>query len=492
MTDSVVVKTSRGALRGERTADSIEVFRGIPFAAPPVGALRYRPPAPATAWDGVRDATRFGPAAMQGARQAPTGGVFAGAFGPSDLGISEDCLTLNVWTPAADGAKRPVMVWIHGGAFRMGTGASPGYDGSTLVRRGDVVVVTLNYRLGVLGFLHQPEIGSVNLGLLDQVAALKWVASEIEAFGGDPDQVTIFGESAGGKSVECLLTMPSAAGLFRRAIAQSTYAPPMDPAASAARAEALVARLGLESPEGLRHVDADALLQADVELMMANPGGATGGAGPVVDGDVLPTATVEALAAGRARGVPLLIGTTLDEARLFGAFAGGGGAAAGDIGPDELVALYRKDLAERGEPNEPADIQSAISTDRMFRQHSIRVAATQSAPQPATYMYLFGWKSQGYEGRLGACHGIELPFVFGTHDAPMGLLAGNSEEARELGLAVQDAWLSFAKTGRPTSDRLPQWPPYNTDDRSTMVLDRESRVEQAPMEAIRLWWEGRL
>lgn len=504
--EAVEVKTTDGALRGERTSAGVAVFRGIPYAAPATGERRYRPPAPVEPWSGVRDATQFGPAAMQGQRRAAAG-VFAGAFGPADLGLSEDCLSLNVWTPATDGAKRPVMVWIHGGAFRMGTGASPGYDGTTLVRRGDIVLVTLNYRLGVLGFLHAPEIGSVNLGLLDQVAALEWVQREIEAFGGDPAQVTIFGESAGGKSVECLLAMPRARGLFRRAIAQSTYAPPMDPDAAAERARSLATRLGLAGLEDLRRVPAEDLLDADAQLLLETArGGAPGGAGPVVDGEILPSLPIDGVAAGAAADVPLLVGTTLDEARLFGAFAGGADAATLDesaltarvgdlVGPDadptQVIALYRETLAAAVEPSEPADIVSAITTDKMFRQHSIRLASAQAGRQASTFMYLFGWKSRAMDGRLGACHGIELPFVFGTHDAPLGRLAGDGPDARRLAEAVQDAWLSFATTGRPTSPLLPEWPAYDDTDRATMLLGAESRRARAPFDEVRRWWDGR-
>lgn len=484
--DTIEIKTTKGALRGERTSDGIAVFRGIPYAAPPVGERRFAAPQPASPWDGTRDATRFGAAAMQGQRAA-AGGVFTGAFGPAGLGVSEDCLTLNVWTPAADGARRPVLVWIHGGAFRIGTGGSPGYDGTTLASRGDVVVVSLNYRLGVLGFLYAPELGPANAGLLDQVAALQWVRDEIEAFGGDPDQVTIFGESAGGKSVECLLTMPAARGLFHRAIAQSTYAGPMDTESAAARTAALVRELGLTSVAELRAVDAGALLEADVAVLAANMAAAGAGAGgPVIDGDVLPAGPLTAIEAGTAATIPLLIGTTVDECKLFSAL----GAGTNDGMDEEPARIYRAALVERGERAEPADLAVAMATDRMFRQHSLRVAEAQADHQPDTYMYLFGWKSQGLDGELGACHGIELPFIFGTHDAPLGQLAGDTPEARALGQAVQDAWLAFARTGRPAAPDLPDWPAYERGRRATMYLDVDPHVEDAPLESIRSWWQG--
>jgi para-nitrobenzyl esterase len=516
------VRTTRGALRGERIDGSgISVFRGIPFAAPPVGEHRFRPPQPVEAWDGVRDATAFGKASVQGARRAAQpaagGGANAGAgamgmFVAQEVEVDEDCLYLNVWTPAADDAKRPVLVWIHGGAFRMGSGSSPSYDATRLATKGDVVVVTINYRLGTLGFLAHPDLGA-NYGLADQVAALEWVQREIAAFGGDPSQVTIFGESAGGKSVECLLGMPSARGLFRRAIAQSTYDPPMDAAASARTAESLAQRLGV-SVAALRDVDLDSLRAAEEELMAeamqaaaasgTAPGGGMG-SGPVVDPATLPKAPIDAIQDGALSGVELLIGTTLDESALFGAFAaaregelddataakrlaftiaGTDAASAPDLG-DRALEVYRKVRESRGYDASTKAIVGAATTDKMFRQHSIKVAAAQAEHAP-TFMYLFTWPSP-IPG-LGACHAIELPFVFGTFDASLGRLSGDTDEAKALAEHVQDAWLSFARTGAPSASGLPEWPRYGADRRSTMVLGEAPTVEDAPMDDIRQLW----
>ena len=505
---SVDVATSAGTLGGSREG-GVDVFRGIPFASPPVGERRFAPPQPVEPWSGVRDATAFGPAAVQaggrlaGRDKPPATGMFGGMFGAGGLEVAEDCLYLNVWTPACDDRRRPVMVWIHGGAFRMGTGALPGYDGTTLATRGDVVVVTVNYRLGLLGFLYEPALGAVNLGLLDQVAALEWVQREIAAFGGDPDQVTIFGESAGAKSTECLLAMPAAKGLFRRAIVQSAYEAPMTAELAHQRTKSLLAALGTEDPHELRKVPVLRLLEADTAAGAA--GGATTalGGGPVVDGTVLPVAPIDALRAGAAAGVDVIVGTTLDESRLFAAFGGGldplddgelrqrvrpavGHMAAGEGAVDELIEVYRKALVDLGDEATNSAVATGVMTDRTFRQHSISLAEALATHAEQVFMYLFAWKGVALDGKLGACHGIEIPFVFGTLDVGLGRIAGDSPEARALSDRVLQHWLDFAHTGDPGNG----WPRYDTGTRSTIVFDRQTRVIDAPLEPIRRFWSG--
>jgi para-nitrobenzyl esterase len=509
----VEVGTSYGRLRGA-SEDGLAVFRGIPFAAPPEGPARLAPPARPARWDGVRDARSFGPACPQGAGRTQPGdrpSVFGGLFGPGDLPMSEDCLYLNVWTPGADDGKRPVLVWVHGGAFRLGTGGSPSYDGGPLARRGDAVVVTLNYRLGVLGYLHAPEIGAVNLGLLDQIAALEWVQENIASFGGDPSNVTVFGESAGGKSVECILAAPRARGLYARAIIESTYAPSMDPAAASETTAGVLGELGL-TPTGaakLREVSLDDLLAASNRRSMAAmaAGGAGvlsggGAAGPVVDGEILPEAPVDVLGRGGAP-VPVIIGTTVDESKLFGAMMPGiadltdellgarltGLLPEGGPSPDKVAEIYKAARGARGDDVTPAAIWFAVSTDRSFRQHSIRLAEAQAAHQPV-WMYLFGWKAQAMGGVLGACHAIEIPFVFGSLDGPLGQLTGGGGEAAALSERVQDAWLGFARGADPNTAGLPAWPRYDASRRATMLFDRECAVVDAPMEDERQLWES--
>ncbi len=507
MSHHVEVATSKGRLRGAQEG-GLAVFRGVPFAAPPVGPRRFRAPGPTEAWDGVREALAFGDAAPQPPRQQ-VASVFAGAFSAGDLEVSEDCLTLNVWTPGLDDARRPVMVWIHGGGFRTGTGASPMYDGQVLASRGDVVVVTVNYRLGPVGFLCLDGLGGGNFGILDQVAALRWVQEEIRAFGGDPDNVTIFGESAGGKSVETLLATPAAQGLFHRAIAQSTYDPPLSREQAAEAARQFLAELGMEQPDAdrLRALPLSDLIDAQVRLaekaLAAGTGGILGAGasfGPVVDGDALPAHPRDAIAAGAAADVPVIVGTNLDESRLFGAMLPANAAmdrasafariaatlTSGDEAAAEaLYEAYRGAREQRHERSAPSDVWFAIQTDRTFRYHSILVAEAQAKHQPATYMYLFTQPTPLFEGALGSCHALEVPFVFGTNHGDLERLTGKGDAVEHLARAMQDAWIAFARTGDPNHKGLPVWRAFTATRRATMVLGAQQDVAYGPLETER-------
>jgi para-nitrobenzyl esterase len=407
----------------------------------------------------VRDAFVSGPGAPQPVSRF--GRVFSRIAGPAT--VAEDCLTLDVVTPGADGARRPVLVWIHGGAFVLGAGSALIYGGETLARRGDVVVVTLNYRLGALGFLALGELAPAagmaeNCGLRDQIAALEWVRDNIAAFGGDPANVTVFGESAGGMSVGTLLGAPRARGLFARAIAQSGAA---DNCSTRAQAE-LVSRtflgvLGLAPHEAarLREVPVERLLAAQLEMRtvaLELPGLPCQ---PVVDGDVLPAQPLDAIRAGSASGVPLLVGTNRDEWNLF--LLADPKASALDepalrrrfgrlLGPglaEQAYGLYREALPRAS----PRTRWSAFQTHRVFQAPAERLAAAQAAHAP-TWSYLFSWSPPLVRRRIGACHALEVPLVFGTFRHPLlrGLyLGGAREAAREL----QRAWLAFAREGRP-------------------------------------------
>ncbi|MEE9253460.1 MAG: carboxylesterase/lipase family protein, partial [Pseudomonadales bacterium] len=457
-------------------------------------------------WAEVREASRFAPASLQ-IRPQVTQGVFSGAFGAGELRIEEDCLYLNVWTPAEPGESLPVMVWIHGGAFRMGTGASPMYDASELATRGRVVVVTINYRLGISGFLYLPELGSANFGTQDQIAALAFVQREIAAFGGDPDNVTVFGESAGGKSVETLLAAPAAKGLYHKAVVQSTYDPGMDPGEHLEASEQLLGHVGLtrDQVEKLRCVPAQKLVEAQtlwqMDRMAAGAGLTRGGLTPVQDGNVLPLHPLDALASGSAAGVPTIIGTNRDEARLFGASLPELNEMheqalrerlTSQMSWDEAITSNAVDTyrsARRGTlPHGPADIWFAIQSDQIFRYHSTRVAAAQARHAP-TWMYLFSWASPLNDGALGSCHALEIPFVFGNMDGPLGKLAGDSAPARALSAQMQGAWLALAHCGTPGHADLPPWPNYDDVERQTMVFDRECAVVSKPMEPERGFWE---
>jgi para-nitrobenzyl esterase len=499
-----VAQTRSGRLEGE-ALDRVCVFKGIPYAAPPVGALRWRAPEPVAPWSGVRDARAFGSAAPQ---TAIAGGVLA-AFNVQE-GTSEDCLYLNVWTPGVDGARRPVLVWIHGGGFVIGSGAQQIYDGAELARRGDVVVVTLNYRLGALGFLRLAELtrGEIastgNEGLLDQMAALEWVRANVAAFGGDPDNVTIFGESAGGMSVATLLALPAARGLFRRAIVQSggghsasalsTHARVVEHIVSAAgsprEASALQALTPAQLLAAAAKVQASAAQNPDVPSMMLQP---------VIDAHVLPELPFDAVARGSAAGIPLLVGSTLEEWKLF-ALADTTlhtlseaqlAARLARLGPQAqpLLETYRKALAERGEPVTPRDLYIAIETDRCFRLPGVQLAEAQSAHAPV-YSYLFTWKSPLLNGLLGACHAVELGFVFGTlRNRGVGQFCGSGPEAEALSEKMMDGWIAFARGGDPSIASLP-WPRYTARDRATMQLGAACGSVLAPLDDERRAWLG--
>src|SRR5947209_4624122 len=389
-----VVDTTSGKLEGLAEA-GLQVFRGIPFAAPPVGELRLRAPRAVKPWTGVRPATEFGCWSPQNSPATTLSGQLPGEQ-------AEDCLSLNVWTPAADSARRPVLVWIHGGGFIGGSGAMNLYAGARLAARGDVVVVTVNYRLGILGFLAHPDLADSdaadgaagatgNWGLLDQVAALRWVRDNIAGFGGDPDKVTVFGESAGGMSVSDLLAMPSTEGLFRRAIVQS--GPPN--AVSMEKAEGitakLLAELGVTSVAALRELPQQTLLDAQAKLVAERRSEGLPLL-PVVDEVTIPLAPQRAIAAGVARDIELLIGTNRDEAKMFmvadpknrdpdeGVLHRRIEAIlrANDIvlSPDDLIDGYRNAREARGQSTSPRELWSAIDSDRMFRIGSVRAAGS--------------------------------------------------------------------------------------------------------------------
>lgn len=498
------VETTYGTIEGERHERGC-VFRGIPFAAPPIGPLRFCAPKAPEPWSGVRSAHNFGPAAAQGTSSVPG----MEAVGPK----SEDCLYLNVYTPALDGEKRPVMFWIHGGAFKLGTAASPLYDGAALAARGDVVVVTTNYRLGAFGYLSLQEHGgarfgaSPNCGQLDQIAALSWVQANIARFGGDEGNVTIFGESAGGMAVSTLLCMPAARGLFHRAISQSGAA---TFATRAAQAAELTSRLlsKLDIPSGdverLRTCSPEAIIEAH-EHVGADLG-LRSGLGPVVDGSTLPDQPGALIAARKAIEVPMIIGTNRDEMNLFNAprlkqlnepmeddeatrivqlFVPGLGAERAA----KLLSAYRSSRSAEKLPSSNRALLGAIQGDHLFRIPSLRFTEAFARVQPATFSYLFKYESPAMRGALGACHALELAFVFGTLDAPFqDRFAGTGPGVQALSEAMMDAWLEHAKRGAPGTAAL-AWPRYDEHERATMVFDRSSRVELAPLEAERAAWD---
>jgi para-nitrobenzyl esterase len=510
-----IVTVTGGRVRGARRGD-LWTFSGIPYAQAPEGGLRWRPPQPPIPWDGVRPASSFGPIAPQSV-SAP------GITNPADPDASElqseDCLSLNIWTPAVpdepdavpSAPGRPVMVWIHGGGYTGGSGSNFIYRGGELARHGDVVVVTCNYRLGALGFLGHRALGDPdgfigNWGLHDQVAALGWVRDHIALFGGDAANVTVFGESAGGFSVSALMGAPGAAGLFRRAIVESggVHVHTVEEAERAA--DRLVAALGLEACDRatLESVPAADLVAATevIAKRIPDPGMIPLPLLPVVDGSFLPQHPLLAVEQGAATGVDLLIGTNKDELTLFGL---GDPTllqldaasvpflvehAVPDMPSGELIETYRQARLDRSEGVEPRDLWWAMGTDDVFRWRSLQLAAAQGAQGARTYVYLFEWESPAFGGILGSCHALEVPFVFGAVRHPaVQLFTGGGPEVETLSSLMQESWLAFAHTGDPSHPDLGPWPTWDPTTRSTMVFGRQSGAVDAPRNAELSVWE---
>jgi para-nitrobenzyl esterase len=496
-----IAQTAQGKVRGVER-DGVMRFAGIPFAKPPVGDLRFRAPEQVEPWTGVRDASAFANTCVQNPMGLEI--LFGGEAEP----VSEDCLYLNVWTPALDDGARPVMVWIHGGAFVMGSGSTPMYDGASFARRGDVVFVSLNYRLGELGYTYLAHLDdsydtSGNCGVLDQVAALEWVRDNIASFGGDPANVTIFGESAGGMSVGTLLGTPAATGLFHRAIPQSGAAHNAMPAKVAAEVtDELMKRLNVRTVAELVAAPSERLLAQRAAMLaesFGNPDQTMTTSAlpwqPIQDGVVLPEMPLDAVRAGSIEGVPLLVGTTREEWKLFSFMVPGDQlteekvvARASRLSGDgaSFVAGYRSEDAGLA----AGSVFSQMATDYVFRIPAIRLAEAQLHHAPEVWMYLFSWESRAFGGALGSCHAVELPFVFHNVDSPaMAVFLGEGPTPLELADQVQDAWIAFARTGNPNTPSLPAWPTYDEERRATMELAEPCRVVEDPDHVTRQLWE---
>lgn len=491
----VIVTTRQGKVRGG-AADGVWSFKGVPYAAPPFGSNRLLPPQPPASWNGVRDALAFGPKPPQPA--FPPGFE---VFMPEYVGPGEDCLTLNIWTPDPGKAGLPVMVWIPGGMFKFhATGACPWYDGSRFARDG-IVCVTINYRVGAEGFLYLDK-GNANRGLLDQVAALKWVHDNIAAFGGDPSLVTVFGQSAGALSIGMFLAMPCARGLFRRAILQTGAAHFVVSEAGGRRVtQQLAAKLGIDANrEAFATVPVDRLLVAqeelEADLVMHRDPERWGSEAvqslmlwqPVIDCESIPKPPIEAIAAGASSDIDLIIGTTTDEHRLFLVVGGMLEQTTDDmlaramevygLPVEKALAAYR-----RSYPGATAgDLLAAVQTDWYWRIPALRLADAHAQGRAATYMYEFAWRSPQLNGLLGAYHGLDILFIFNAIGKSPELLL-ETEPPYALAEAMHASWARFALNGDPG------WPKYDLSQRATMRFDTASRVVDDP----RLWerqlWE---
>lgn len=517
-----VIDTRHGPVRG-RSAAGLSIFCGIPYAKPLQGLGWFRAPRAPEPWTEPLDATAFGVACPQ----ESSGVLGVGATGAA-------CLSLNIWAPSSAAAfsgsvsasaLKPVMLWFHGGGFATGSSAQALYDGSQLAQVGDVVVVSVNYRLGMLGFgdlamALGDERFHTNVGLRDQIAALHWVQDNIAAFGGDPANVTIFGESAGAMSVACLLASPLARGLFHKAIVQSGGADHVHTRAEAARvAQVFCLNLGLTTENAVQRLEQATLeelvrAQRDCWRMATQRAdyiepmpqfGMT--AMPVIGDDVLPDVPVRMIARGQGADVPLLAGTTLHEWNLFVFSPQMGGKAStidrfrslDDAGllhmvlrslpreatAQEAVAQYQQLLPGLSR----ADIFCAIETDRMFRLPVIRLCEAQAQAGRPVYQYLFDWRCP-YNASLGACHVMEVPFVFGSVDSPAGqIFTGGGERARQLAQTVMQAWATFARGGDPGVVTGTAWPAYEAQQRQVMLLSAEPAVVQNPEAGRRQFWE---
>lgn len=457
-----LVEAPAGTVEGKLDA-GVRAFKGIPYAAPPVGPRRWRPPAPPARWTGVRDATRFGPSCFQPVAQ---GGIYADDVGP----MSEDCLSLNIWSPP-DARRAPVLVWIHGGALVTGSSREVLYDGAKLASRG-VVVVSINYRLGVLGYLAHPELSaespqdiSGNYGLLDQIAALQWVRRNIAAFGGDPGNVTIAGESAGGLSVMYLLAAPPARGLFQKAIAESAYMISTPELRRRAHGEApaeeaglkLAAQLHARSLADLRAMDPGVLTNAAVAARFSPFG--------VVDGKLLPAQLVEVFDRGEQAHVPILAGFNSGEIRSLRMLA---------PPPPKSAAAYERIIRERyGDladdflrlypSSDMGESVLATTRDALYGWTAERLVRNQEAVGAPSFLYLFDHAYPAADNAgLHAFHGSEIPFVFGTLDRTPQFWPRPPKSPAETRLsdAMIEYWTSFARTGRPTAEGEPDWPAF--------------------------------
>ncbi|MGA8870506.1 MAG: carboxylesterase/lipase family protein [Candidatus Acidiferrales bacterium] len=488
---SAVVRTTAGRVRGIKR-DKVDAFFGIPYGASTAGSGRFMPPSKPDSWTDVRDAVHFGPRSPQG----PSTLIPEVAAVDRREPAGEDCLCLNVWTAGLGAGDRPVMVWLHGGGYSQGSGAFIIYDGANLACQHDVVVVTLNHRLNVFGYLYLAELGgekyedSSNVGMLDIVAALEWVRDNIAEFGGDPRNVTIFGQSGGGGKVSTLMAMPSAKGLFHRGIVESASAirgVPKDEATKSA--EGYLAKLGLKPDQ------VDELQKLPVEKLVAamDGGGAMGGAGlrlaPVVDGHSLPRNPFDPDAPEISATVPLLIGsvetevtfmrgTPLDpmdddalHAHIRQVLRGVDNAAA-----DRLIDVYRK-----GRPNiSNTDLYLILASDATFRA-GVLTEAERKADQgmASVYMYYFTWRSPVRDGKLRTFHTLEIPFVFDNVDLATAM-TGSGQERYSLEDKLSGAWVAFARTGKPSHEGLPNWPAFDTKQRATMILNNECEVVNDP------------
>ena len=503
-----IAETAFGKVRGIDN-NGIKIFKGIPYGADTSGINRFMPPVEPSKWTGIRDALKYGHSAPQSDPAAAP--LPAGALTISGQGLpaeGEDCLVLNVWTPAVGSAgdtnrKRPVMVWCHGGGFATGSGSSPDNDGTNLARRGDVVVVTINHRLNVLGFANLSDFSSDfaasgDVGMLDIVQALKWVRANISQFGGDPNTVTVFGQSGGGRKVETLLAMPSAKGLFQRAIVESGAAVKVvDREVAVRNAEQLLAKLGVDKKNvrALQQLPIEKIMAAYFAVVTDNPSvdPSLGGFSPTVDGKILPQHPFQPNASPVSADVPVMIGCTRTEMTLFSlndpsAFSLNDAdmrRRIKDLLGDHATTMI--DLYRKLNPGaSPSDIYFLIASDYRYGAPTMIAAQRRAALGKApVYLYYFTWETPVQGGRLKSPHTMEIPFAFDNVQISARMTGGGAD-SMALADKVSDAWIAFARSGDPNTPKWPRWPAYEAKDRATMVINNVSKVVNDPLREQRI------
>ncbi|HEA70794.1 hypothetical protein LCGC14_1212170 [marine sediment metagenome] len=499
MEKTKIIEVKFGKLQGY-IEEGISIFKGIPFAEPPVGGLRLNAPILKESWEGVMETLEYRPVSPQ---PPPYNPIF-----PAPPQSEADCLNLNIWTPGCDKKKRPVMFWIHGGSHIFGSGRL--LNGRALSRRGDVVLVSINYRLGPLGFLYLPG-ATANIGQLDQIAALEWVKNNIEYFGGDPTNVTIFGESAGGTSVCTLMAMPKAKGLFNRAISQSgaVTSNGFDFSVREKTAELIMEELNLNinDLEEFRSLSIEEIIKAmmkaqekafatQIEIDFR----------PFVDGESLPKHPTKAIQEGYAKDIELIVGSNLEEWRFWRAFEPEfekydsseymrrikgilKSAGEDDEKADELIKIYKKSREENNLSINLGETYEACMTDSIFRFPSIKFAEAQHNHQKNTFMYLFKWKTPYENGRYGAMHALEVSFVFGSFwEDYLFTFPKKTPETETLSNSMLDYWVTFARIGTPNYDSQMKWPSYDIESRKTMIFDTIIEIREDPLTLERKMW----
>jgi para-nitrobenzyl esterase len=495
-----IINITTGKIQGS-IEDKISIFKGIPYAEPPIGDLRLNTPQPKRPWDSVLDASNYRPIVPQ---PPPIGEELF----PPPPQSEEECLNLNIWTPSCENEKRPVLFWIHGGSHIYGSGRL--LNGRNICRRGNIVLVSINYRLGPLGYLYMPN-APTNIGQLDQIAALEWVHDNIEFFGGDSKNITIFGESAGATSVCTLMTMPKAKGLFRRVISQSSAMMAQNFKLSDRRTNSKLVlnelNLSITDLDEYRKIPVEKIIDAFIKAQQKAFLNKTEiNLSPYIDNESIPKHPLKAIQEGYAKNIELIIGSNLEEWKFWRVFnpkfeeleesqiKEGLLYSMRITGEDEnkledIISTYKKSREEIGLSMNIHEIYDAYMTDWIFRIPSLKFADAQSKHQKNTYMYMFNWKTPYANGRYGAMHALEVAFVFGSFwKDNFFTYPKKTPETEILSNKMMDYWISFARTGNPHSDNALKWPSYDAENRKTMIFDNKIEIVKDPLQSERKMW----